>query len=96
MARASFNGQILAESDQTVEVDGNPYFPPESINSDFFRESTTTTVCGWKGTANYYDVVVDGQSIKDGAWYYPDTKPEADNIRGKIAFWKNKGISIEA
>ena len=95
MARAIFNGVILAESNETVEVEGNSYFPADAIDQQYFQPSQTNTVCGWKGTANYYDVVVNDQSVKDGAWYYPETKPEADNIRGFIAFWKNKGITVE-
>jgi uncharacterized protein (DUF427 family) len=74
-------------------VEGNHYFPPDSVKREFLQDSDTTTVCPWKGTANYYTLVVDGQSNSDAAWYYADTKPEADQIRGRIAFWKGVQIS---
>lgn len=93
MPKASWNGTVLAESDDTVVVDGNHYFPPDSLNKDLFRESETTSVCGWKGTASYYSVEVDGQTNPDCAWYYPNAKPEAANIEGRVAFWK--GVTVE-
>jgi uncharacterized protein (DUF427 family) len=86
--RAIWNNQVLAESDDTVIVEGNHYFPPGAIKREFFRPSETHTVCGWKGTASYYDVVVDGQVNRDAAWYYPETLPAADSVRGRVAFWK--------
>jgi uncharacterized protein (DUF427 family) len=92
MARATWNGAVLAESDTFELVEGNVYFPPESIRREHFRDSETHTVCGWKGTASYYDVVVDGKVNADAAWYYPTTKDAAKNIRGMIAFWK--GVSV--
>jgi uncharacterized protein (DUF427 family) len=90
--QARWNGAVIAESDETVVVEGNHYFPADSVNKDYLRESTTHTTCGWKGVASYYDVVVDGQSNKDAAWYYPETLPAAENIRGYVAFWK--GVSV--
>ena len=93
MAKAVWNGVVIAESDNTEIVDGNHYFPVDSINRDYFRESENTTVCGWKGTANYYDVVVDGNINAGAAWCYADLKPKADNIKGHVAFWK--GVEIE-
>ena len=94
MPQATWNGKIIAESDQTETVDGNLYFPPESLHREFFQESSQTSVCGWKGTANYYDVVVDGQTNAGAAWYYADPKQEAANIKGHIAFWK--GVQVTA
>lgn len=95
MPKATWNGAVLAEAEtsQTQLVEGNVYFPPEAIKHSNFRESRTHTVCPWKGTASYYDVVVDGQVNKDAAWYYPETKDAAKHIRGYIAFWK--GVSVE-
>jgi uncharacterized protein (DUF427 family) len=93
MPRASWNGTVIAESDRCVVVEGNQYFPPQSVKREFLRDSDTHTVCSWKGTASYYDVIVGGQVNKDAAWYYPDTKPEAGNIKGYIAFWK--GVKVE-
>ncbi len=93
MPKASWNGTVLAESDDTVVVDGNHYFPPDALNKEFFRESETTSVCGWKGTASYYSVEVDGQTNADCAWYYPNAKPKAANIEGRVAFWK--GVTVE-
>ena len=94
MPHAIWNGAVIANaSDDQVElVEGNIYFPPSAVNMEFLKESDTHTVCGWKGTANYYDVVVDGHTNKDAAWYYPDTKPEAKHIEGRIAFWK--GVTV--
>jgi uncharacterized protein (DUF427 family) len=93
MARAIWNGAVLAESDRCEIVEGNHYFPPDAVRGDLLRESPTHTVCGWKGTASYYDVVVDGHVNKDAAWYYPQTKPAAANIQGYIAFWH--GVRVE-
>jgi uncharacterized protein (DUF427 family) len=92
--KATWNGAVLAESDTTVEVEGNQYFPPDTINGQYFQPSDTHTICPWKGEASYYNVVVDGQVNKDAAWYYPSTKPAADEIKGHIAFWR--GVKIEA
>lgn len=93
MPRATWNGVVLAESDHTEVVEGNHYFPPDSVNREYFRESDTHTVCGWKGTASYYTIEADGQTNNDAAWYYPDPKPEAENIAGHVAFWK--GVTVE-
>ncbi|MCH7506298.1 MAG: DUF427 domain-containing protein [Proteobacteria bacterium] len=90
--KAIWNQQLIAESDETVVVEGNHYFPPDSVQREFLQDSTTTTICPWKGTANYYTLMVDGQSNPDAAWYYADPKPAADQIRGRIAFWK--GVQI--
>ncbi len=91
--RAVWNNQVVAESDNTVVVEGNHYFPPEAIHEEFFRPSTTTSVCPWKGTASYYTLEVAGQQNPDAAWYYPDTKEAADHIKGRIAFWKGVEVS---
>lgn len=91
--KATWNGEILAESSETIVVEGNHYFPASSINKDHFRESSTHTTCPWKGVASYYDVVVGDQVNKDAAWYYPDTKEAANNIKGYVAFWR--GVKVE-
>ena len=90
MPAATWNGKILAEAapDRTRLVEGNVYFPPDTVNRAYFRDSGTRTVCPWKGTCSYYDVVVDGQVNKDAAWYYPQTKDAAKHIEGYVAFWK--------
>jgi len=85
--KAVWMGQVLAESDDTVVVEGNHYFPADAVQREFFRESATHTICPWKGEASYYDVVVDGEVNRDAAWYYPETKSAADEIRGRVAFW---------
>lgn len=92
MATARWNGAVLAESDQVEVVEGNVYFPPESVNRDYLRPSETHTTCGWKGVASYHHVVVDGQENRDAAWFYPDPKPAAANIRGHVAFWR--GVEV--
>ena len=91
--KATWNSAVLAESDKTVVIEGNHYFPPESINKEYFQESTTHTVCPWKGTASYYDVVISGETNKDAAWYYPEPKPAAHEIKDHIAFWH--GVKVE-
>jgi len=91
--KAIWNGAVLAESEQTIEVEGNQYFPPETINNEYFRESETHTICSWKGEASYYNVVVEGQVNKDAAWYYPSPKPAADEIKGYVAFWRGVKVS---
>lgn len=90
--KATWKGKTLAESNGTIPVEGNQYFPPDSINTEYFHPSETHTVCPWKGTASYYDVVVDGETNGDAAWYYPETKPDAKEIEGYIAFWK--GVEV--
>ena len=92
MAKAVWRGRILAESDRFETVEGNVYFPPGSVNRQYFKASTTTTICPWKGMAHYYTVVIEGQENPDAAWYYPAPKPAAANIRGRIAFWK--GVTV--
>lgn len=93
MPRAIWNGAVLAESDKCEVVEGNQYFPPDSINQQYFKESSTHTTCPWKGVASYYTVEVDGQENKDAAWYYPNAKEKAKNIEGYVAFWR--GIKVE-
>ncbi len=93
MATAKWQGQRLAESAKTELVEGNHYFPAESVDAALLRPSTTTTVCPWKGTAHYYDVVVGSHTNKDAAWYYPEPKPEAEKIKGYVAFWKGVEVS---
>ncbi|KIL66819.1 hypothetical protein M378DRAFT_103035, partial [Amanita muscaria Koide BX008] len=88
MPKVTFNGRVLAESSDTKVVEGNHYFPPSSINKDYFSDSATHTVCPWKGTASYYNVSVDGQTIKDAAWYYPNASDKAKSIEGYVAFYK--------
>ena len=91
--KATWNNTILAESDDTAVVEGNHYFPPQSIKREYFQESATHTTCPWKGEASYYNVVVDGQINKDAAWYYPDPKPAAAEIKDHVAFWR--GVKVE-
>ena len=93
MKKAVWNGQVLAESDKTVNIEGNAYFPPDAINEEYFEKSDTTTVCPWKGTAKYYNVVVDGEKNEDAAWYYPEVSELAKSIKGYVAFWK--GVEVE-
>lgn len=92
--RAIWNEAVLAESDDTVVVEGNHYFPAESVNRDFFVDSAKTTVCPWKGDASYLTIVVDGQENADAAWFYPAPKEAASKIAGHVAFWK--GVVVEA
>jgi uncharacterized protein (DUF427 family) len=91
--KATWQGHVLAESDDTVVVEGNHYFPADSLRKEHFRDSATHTTCGWKGVASYYDVVVDDGVNKDAAWYYPDPKAAAEAVRGRVAFWK--GVRVE-
>ncbi|SNS80548.1 Uncharacterized conserved protein, DUF427 family [Geodermatophilus pulveris] len=92
MATASWNGTVIAESDDIVTVEGNAYFPREALREDVLRPSATTTVCPWKGTASYYTVEVDGQSNPDAVWYYPEPKDAAEEITGRVAFWR--GVTV--
>ncbi len=92
--KATWNGVVLAESDKTIVIEGNHYFPADTVNRQYFRNSSTHTTCPWKGEASYYDVVVDGQVNKDAAWYYSETKPTADEIKDRVAFWR--GVKVEA
>ncbi|MGA2835863.1 MAG: DUF427 domain-containing protein [Acidimicrobiales bacterium] len=91
--RATWNGTVLAESDATVVVEGNHYFPASDVHDEYFEPSDTTTVCPWKGTASYRSVVVDGERNPDAAWYYPDPKEAAREITGRLAFWN--GVTVE-
>jgi len=91
--KAIWNGEVNAESDETVVVEGNHYFPPSSIKKEFFKETTTHTVCPWKGTASYYSLEVNGEENKDAAWYYPEAKELAKNIENYVAFWN--GVKVE-
>lgn len=91
--KAIWNNQVIAESDETIVVEGNHYFPPASIKMEFFKESDTHTTCPWKGVASYYNVVVSGEKNKDAAWFYPETSDLAKNIKGYVAFWK--GVKVE-
>lgn len=94
MAKAVWNGVVLAESDETVMVEGNHYFPPSTINTTYFKPSDAHTVCPWKGMASYFDVVV-GDAVNQGAaWYYPDPKPAAADIKDHVAFWR--GVKVES
>ena len=93
MPRATWNGATLAETDTFESVEGNVYFPPSSVNRAHFRESVHTTVCPWKGVAHYYDVVVGDKVNPNAAWYYPDPKEAAKNIKDHVAFWK--GVTVE-
>lgn len=90
--RATWQGSLLAESDDTVVVEGNHYFPAASLHREHFRESATRSICPWKGTASYYDVLVAGDVNRDAAWYYPTPKTAAANIAGRVAFWK--GVEV--
>ena len=94
MPKAIWNGAVLAQSDRTEVVEGNHYFPPDSISQEYFRASDTNTTCPWKGVASYYDVQVDGQVNKDAAWYYPTPKDAVKNISGYVAFWRC--VKVEA
>jgi uncharacterized protein (DUF427 family) len=92
VAKASWNGTIIAESDKTVEVEGNQYFPANAVKQDYLRPSNTHTSCPWKGMASYYTLEVNGKTNPDAAWYYPDPKDAAKEIKGHIAFWK--GVTV--
>lgn len=93
MVKATWNGAVLAESDETAVVEGNHYFPRSAIRSEFFKPSDTTSICPWKGTANYHSIVVGGAENRDAAWYYVEPKAAAAEIKDRIAFWKGVEIS---
>lgn len=93
MSKAVWNGIVIAESEKTETVEGNVYFPEGSLKRQYFRPSTTTSTCPWKGQARYLNVVIDGKDNLDAAWYYPDPKPAARNIKGHVAFWR--GVEVE-
>ena len=94
MAKAIWNGVVLAESDNTEVVEGNQYFPPDSVKREYFKESGTHTTCPWKGLASYYTVEVNGKENTDAAWYYPQPKDAAKQIKDHVAFWK--GVEVQA
>ena len=91
--KAVWNNAVIAESDDTVVVEGNHYFPRTAVRSEYLRDSSTHTVCPWKGTASYYSLDVAGATNPDAAWYYPETKEAAANIKGRVAFWKGVQVS---
>jgi uncharacterized protein (DUF427 family) len=93
MAKAIWNGAVLADSDRCQVVEGNSYFPPDAVDRAHLRESDTHTACPWKGTASYYHIVVDGQTNRDAAWYYPQPKEAARHIKDHVAFWR--GVTVE-
>ena len=93
MPRATWNGVVLAESDDVIVVDGYTYFPDAALHREHLRPSTHTSICGWKGTASYWDVVAEGKVNPNAAWAYPDPKPEAKHVKGRTAFWK--GVQIQ-
>lgn len=93
MVTATWNGQVIAESDDTVVVEGNHYFPLSSVRAEVLTPSDTTTVCPWKGTASYYTLVVDGERNADAAWYYPSPKDAAAEIKDHVAFWR--GVQVD-
>lgn len=94
MVKAIWNGAVLAQSDETIVVEGNHYFPPDALNREYLRESSKHTTCPWKGKASYYDVVVNGDANRDAAWTYPEPKPAAAQIKGYVAFWR--GVKVGA
>ena len=91
--KATWNGQVIAESEETKNIEGNQYFPPGSVNNDFLQSSESHTICHWKGTASYFNVVVDGQVNKDAAWVYPTPSGAAEPIKDYIAFWR--GVEVK-
>jgi uncharacterized protein (DUF427 family) len=93
MKKAICNGTVIAESDETVTIENNHYFPESSIKKEFFKENETHTTCAWKGVASYYDIEVDGKVNKDAAWYYPEVSSLAKSIKGYVAFWK--GVKVD-
>lgn len=93
MATAKWNGAVIAESNDTIEVEGNQYFPAQAVKSEYLVGSETHTTCSWKGEASYYTLKVNGEENKDAAWYYPDPKDAAKNISGYVAFWRGVEVS---
>ena len=93
MAKAIWEGAVLAESEACITIEGNRYFPPDSIRRRYFRNSKAHTTCPWKGRASYYDIVVDGKTNTNAAWYYPAPSPAAREIKDYVAFWK--GVVVE-
>jgi uncharacterized protein (DUF427 family) len=93
MSIAKWNGVVLADSDRTITIEGNLYFPPDSVKKEYLRETTTHSTCPWKGVATYYDVIVEGKMNKEAAWLYPEPKPAAKEITNYVAFWK--GVEVK-
>lgn len=93
MPKATWNGAVVAESDQCIVVEGNQYFPPDAVKRQYFKESSKHTTCPWKGEASYYTLEVDGQANTDAAWYYPTPKEAAKEIKDYVAFWR--GVEVE-
>jgi uncharacterized protein (DUF427 family) len=91
--KATFENKIIAESDETIVVEDNHYFPPDSVTREYLRKSDHHSTCPWKGEAHYYDVVVDGKEAKNAAWYYPQPKEAAKEITGYVAFWKEVKVT---
>jgi uncharacterized protein (DUF427 family) len=91
--KATWNGAVIAETDETIVVDGNHYFPESALNREFLTESKHTSVCPWKGTARYYSINVQGETNENAAWYYPEAKEEARHIQGRVAFWRGVEVS---
>jgi uncharacterized protein (DUF427 family) len=91
--KATWNDAVIAQSDDTAVVEGNHYFPSDSVHKEYLQPSSTHTICPWKGEASYYNVVVDGQTNKDAAWYYPEPKEAAAQIKNRVAFWR--GVKVE-
>jgi uncharacterized protein (DUF427 family) len=91
--KAIWNNKVIAESDDTVQLEGNSYFPADAVNKAYLKPSQHQSVCPWKGTASYYDIVVDGETNKDAVWHYPEPKDAAKEIKGRLAFWK--GVEIK-
>ena len=96
MPTSTWNGHVIARSDDTVVVEGNHYFPPDSVDRALLHESDTRTRCPWKGEAHYFDVVADGEVLADAAWYYPTPKDAAAQIADHVAFWKGRGVVVDA
>ena len=95
MVRANWNGKVLAESEQTIIVEGNNYFPPDSVNQEYIKPSNHQTQCGWKGLAGYYDVEVDGKTNRNAVWYYSSPQPAANQIASYVAFWHGVEVHEE-
>lgn len=91
--KATWKGVVLAESNETIIVEGNHYFPPNSLKSEHFKKSTHHTICPWKGKADYFDIEVEGEVNSDAAWFYPEAKEKAKHIEGYVAFWKGVDVS---
>ncbi|MDK1018101.1 MAG: DUF427 domain-containing protein [Actinomycetota bacterium] len=93
MATATWNGAVIAQSDETIKLEGNHYFPPEAVDPEYLVRSETLSSCPWKGMASYYDVVVDGRVNAGAAWFYPDPRPAASDIKNYVAFWR--GVKVK-